>query len=335
MVELTNRRWGRRARDIGAAYDCLWRLPVYNRAVIDDLTDIPVFVAVVEAGRFRCRRSAAASLAFGRREGDRARLETRLDVRLFHRTTRTQNLTEDGQAFHEHCQKALDLLRAGQAMMESGRKTAGGRLRVSMPVLFGRLCVAPLLTRLTALHPALELDLNFSDRPVDLLEDGFDLAVRNGPLGNGAGLMARRVAHEHTKIFASPTYIQRHGEPKTAADLLSHRAVTYGRHGRVQPWLLAPDGAQPGRFTPPTRLRFDDLDAIADAAVAGFGLAWLPLWLVQARLQAGTLVPVLDAMPPRVSDVHVVWPETPYLATRVRLAIDALAAGLPAMTSGY
>ncbi len=298
----------------------------------DDLTDIPTFVTVVEAGGFSAaaRRLNVSRSAVGKAV---ARIEARLGVRLFHRTTRSQNLTEDGQAFYEHCQRALDVLRAGTAMLDSRRKTSAGRLRVSMPVLFGRLCVAPLLTQLAALHPDLELDLSFSDRFADLIEDGFDLAVRNGPLGNGAGLMARRVAHEHTAVFAAPAYIERHGEPKTLADLARHQAVTYNRNGRVQAWRFPRDGVPPQEVTPPTRLRFDDLDAIADATVAGFGLAWLPHWLASARVRAGGLVRVLGGVPALVTDVHAVWPETPHLATRVRAAINALAAGLPALTT--
>lgn len=310
----------------------MWFLAVYNLVMADNFTDIPTFVAVVEMGGFSAaaRRLNLSRSAVGKAV---ARLEARLGVRLFHRTTRSQSLTEDGQAFHEHCQHALKALRAGTAMLDSGRKTAAGKLRVSMPVLFGRLCVAPLLTQLAALHPKLELELNFSDRLADLAEDGFDLAIRNGPLGDGAGLMARRIAHERTMIFAAPSYIEQHGEPETLADLFRHQAVTYSRNGRVQTWLFPQHGAPPQEVTPPTRLRFDDLDAIADAAVAGFGLARLPHWLANARVRAGELVHVLDGLPALVTDVHAIWPETPYLATRVRVAINALAAGLPALTT--
>ena len=318
--------------DIDAEWACLWFLVVYNLPMPDDFTDIPTFVAVVEAGGFStaARRLNISRSAVGKAV---ARLEAGLRVRLFHRTTRSQSLTEDGQAFYEHCQRALEALRAGKAMLDSGRKTAAGKLHVSMPVLFGRLCVAPLLTQLATLHPKLELELNFSDRLANLVEDGFDLAIRNGPLGDGAGLMARRIAHERTMIFAAPSYIKEQGEPDTLADLLRHQAVTYSRNGRVQTWLFPQDGAAPQQVTPPTRLRFDDLDAIADAAVAGFGLAWLPDWLASARVRAGELVKVLDSLPALVTDVHAIWPETPHLATRVRVAIDALAAGLPALTT--
>ncbi len=298
----------------------------------DSFADVPVFVAVVEAAGFSvaARRLNLSRSAVGKAV---ARLEGRLGARLFHRTTRSQSLTEDGQAFYERCQRALDELRAGKALLESGRTTASGKLRVSMPVLFGRLCIAPVLTRLAAEHPDLDLDLGFSDRLADLIEDGYDLAVRMGPLGAGAGLKRRRIAHERMTVFASPDYLSRHGAPAALADLAHHRAVTYGRNGRVRTWLFPRDGAPPQEATPPTRLRFDDLDAIADAAAAGFGLAWLPHWLVRDRLRSGELVPVLADLPALVSDIHAIWPEAPYLPTRVRLAIDALAAAVPGLTA--
>ena len=146
------------------------------------------FVAAVETGSFAAAaerlhvtRSAVAKTI--------ARMEARLNVRLLHRTTRSLALTEDGQGYYEHCLRAVEELRAGESALESGRREAAGRLRVSVPMLFGKRCVAPVLARLAAEHPRLELDLSFSDRQVDLIEDGFDLAIRNGEIGDGTGLM--------------------------------------------------------------------------------------------------------------------------------------------------
>ncbi len=299
----------------------------------DAFDDVPTFVTVVEAGGFS---AAARRLGLSRSAVSKAvaRLEARLGVRLFQRTTRSQSLTEDGLAFHERCKRAVDELRAGAALLDSGRKTVSGKLRVSMPVLFGRLCVAPVLTRLAAFHPDLGLDLNFSDRPVDLIEDGFDLAVRNGPLGDASGVMSRRVARERTLVYASPSYIEQHGAPAMLGELTRHVAVTYARGGHLQRWRFPREGAPPADIMPPTRLRFDDLGAIADAAAAGFGLAWLPSWLVRAQVSSGALVHVLAHAPALVSDCHAIWPQTPHLPLRVRAAIDALAAELPGLGAG-
>ena len=188
----------------------------------DRLTGVSVFVEAVEAGGFS---AAAARLNLSRSAVGKtiARLEMRLGARLFHRTTRNQNLTEDGQAFYERCMRALDEIRMGEAMLDSGRREIAGRLRVSMPVLFGRRCVAPVLTELARQHPKLELDLDFSDRRVDLLEDGFDLAVRNGALGEGAGLMARRISYQRMTVCAAPAYLGARGSPRTPEELSLRR----------------------------------------------------------------------------------------------------------------
>jgi len=295
----------------------------------EDLSGIAALVAAVEAGSFAAAaerlhltRSAVAKSV--------ARIEARLGVRLFHRTTRRLSLTEDGQAYYERCARALEELRTGAAVLESGRHEVAGRLRVTMPVLFGRCCVMPILARLAAEHPRLELDLGFSDRTVDLVEDGFDLAVRNGAIGDGTGLMARRVGTHTMSIVGAPSYLAAHGQPRTLDDLAAHRAILYGRTGRTLGWRFPVAGAAPVVVTPPSRLRFDDLESIADAAVAGHGLAWLPCWLIRERVRAGALACVLSEIPSISFESHALWVQTPHLPLRLRLAIDALAAGLPA-----
>ncbi|WP_216850820.1 LysR substrate-binding domain-containing protein [Acidisphaera sp. L21] len=209
--------------------------------------------------------------------------------------------------------------------METGRKTASGTLRVSMPLLFGRVCAAPVLMRLATQHATLELQLEFSDRVVNLVEDGFDLAVRNGPLGNAAGLMKRKIMQEQTIICAAPSYIDRCGLPENLDDLRHHNAITYARRGRIQAWLFPQPDTSLLEVIPPTRMRFDDLGAIVDAALSGYGLAWLPSWLIADRLRLGVLRQVLPALPSLVTDIHAVWPRAPTLPFRVRAAIDALA----------
>ncbi len=294
----------------------------------DMLAEVPIFVAAVEAGGF-----AVAGLklnltrsAVGRAVG---RLEGRLGVRLLHRTTRSLALTPDGEAFFEHCRRGLDALQAGIASLESGRGEVTGRLRVSMPVLFGRRCVAPILIRLLAHHPKLELDLNFNDRLVEVVEDGFDLVVRNGALQNWPGLAGRRIAHQRMRVCASPAYLAAAGRPGGLADLSRHRTVLYGRPNRVRSWLFPRGEGPPEEIVPPSRMRLDDLGTIRDAAVEGHGLAWLPNWLIRDDVAAGRLATVLDHLPAHVFDSHALWPQSPHLPRRVRLAIDALAAALP------
>lgn len=158
----------------------------------DTLKDIPVFVASVEAGSFA---QAAVRLHLSRSAVGKsiARLEERLGVRLFHRTTRSQRLTDNGALFYERCLRALEEIRGAESQLETGKHQVSGRLRVAVPVLFGRQCIAPLLIELAQEHPGLELEMSFSDRVVDLVEEGFDMAVRNGTLADSAVLVARRL----------------------------------------------------------------------------------------------------------------------------------------------
>ena len=191
---------------------------------MEQLKGISIFVQTAEAGGFS---AAAERLHLTRSAVSKtiARLEQRLGVRLFNRTTRTQSLTDEGRFFYERCLRAIEEIRIGEAQLESGRREVRGRLRVSMPVLFGRQCAAPILTRLLDDHPDLELDFSFSDRIVDLLEDGFDLAVRNGPLKDNPDLMARAIAGQSMTVCASPAYLEKYGAPQTLEELAPQQAI--------------------------------------------------------------------------------------------------------------
>jgi DNA-binding transcriptional LysR family regulator len=294
---------------------------------MSDMTDlfdeIPTFVAVVEAGGFA---AAARHLNLSRSAVGKAvaRLEARLGAQLLQRTTRHVALTEDGHAFYEHCQRALAELRAGRFLLDQGRRDVGGVLRVSMPVLYGRLRVAPVLARLALEHQSLALELDFRDGLIDLTRDKFDLAVRMGPLHDIAGLIAVRIGEERTLLCASPSYLERHGHPEHPDRLEGHVAITYARDGRTQPWSFPRAGEPPLVARPQSRFRLDDLGAIMDASLAGIGLAWLPDWLVDDALRRGALLPVLPLMPPAIGPIHAVWPAAGYPPLRVRAAIDAL-----------
>ncbi|MDX0442175.1 LysR family transcriptional regulator [Sinorhizobium medicae] len=295
---------------------------------MERFTGISVFVEVADAGGFS---AAAARLNLTRSAVGKtvSRLEQRLGVRLFNRTTRTQNLTEEGQLFYESCQKALGEIKTAESLLESGRREIRGRLRISMPVLFGRQCVAPLLRDLLQAHPHLEFDLSLNDRVIDLLDEGFDLAVRNAPLGNGAGLMMRTVAEQRMTVCASPAYLEARGMPKKVAELAAHEGVVYCRGGEPRSWTFPAEGKAAEAVLPQARLRLDDLAAIADAAAAGFGLAWLPCWLVRERVQKGELVRVLTDRPGLIFKAHAVWPQTQHVLPKLRVVIDKLANALP------
>lgn len=298
----------------------------------DRLSGVLTFVQAVEAGSFAlaAQRMGLSRSAIGK---SIARLEERLGTRLFQRTTRRQSLTDDGQAFYERCVRALAELEAAEAALDSGRREPTGRLRVSMPVLFGRHYAAPLLWELTREHPGLELEISFNDRVQDLIEEGFDLAVRIGPLDDLAGLTARKLGVLEMVVCASPAYVAKHGRPKTLDELKHHEGIIYGRNGFTKQWAF-PDGQGGMRHVPvPSRLRLDDLETIADAAVQGAGLAWLPCWLIGERLRKKQLTLVLQDLPRHGNEVFAVWPQNKHLPSKVRTAIDVLAARLPGRLS--
>ncbi len=297
---------------------------------MERLGGISIFVEAVDAGGFS---AAAERLNLSRSAVGKtiAKLEQRLGVRLFHRTTRTQSLTAEGQLYYESCLRAVGEIRAGEALLESGKQEIRGRLRISLPVVFGRQCVMPLLSELLGQHPLLELDVNFSDRRVDLVEDGFDLAIRTGPLPDEPDVMARKVADQPMTVCASPAYLQRHGTPRSIDDLLHHQAILYRRSSDALSWSFPVKGAVPRQVTPPARLKLDDLTSIADAAADGFGLAWLPCWLVRSHIDSGRLVRILTDVPALSFAAHVVWPRTQYMPPKLRLMIDTLADRLAPM----
>lgn len=296
---------------------------------MDRLESMAVFVRAVDLGSF-----AAAAVALdlsGPMVGKHVRfLEERLGVRLINRTTRRQSLTDFGRAYYERCRVVLAEAEAADALAADQFSEPRGKLRVTMPAHFGRHCVTPVLLKLARQYPMLELELSLSDRFADLAEDGFDLAIRTGDLDDKAGVIARRVARQDMVVCAAPSYVKSHGEPRRIEDLADHQAIVYRRLGQVvQPWLFPREEQAAQEIMPVGRLRLDDLDAIADATVEGMGLAWLPWWLVRERIRAGALAALLPDQPRYPYDCHALWLQTPHLPLKVRLAVDALAAGLP------
>jgi DNA-binding transcriptional LysR family regulator len=292
------------------------------------LNGIAVFVQVVEAGSFA---QAGERLGLSRSAVGKAiaRLEDRLGTRLFHRTTRAQSLTDDGQLFHERCVRALAELGEAQAELESGRRAPVGRLRVSMPVLFGRRCVAPVLLELARQHAGLSLELSFDDRPVDLVGEGFDLAVRFGPVPEQGELVARPIGTDVRMLCAAPAYLAAHGRPRRIADLAGHHGLLYARGGMVKPWAFLDARGEVVHAAVQSRVRMDDLQALMDAALAGAGVVGLPVWLAADALRGGALVRVLPREAIAHQPIHLVWPKQRHLPCRMRTAIDLLVERIP------
>ncbi|TNV21160.1 LysR family transcriptional regulator [Buttiauxella sp. B2] len=294
----------------------------------EQLKGISVFVTAVEAGNFSL---AASRLHLSRSAVGKtiSQLEQRLGVRLFQRTTRSLALTDDGALFYEHCLRALEEIQTAEALLDSGKQTVRGRLRVSMPMLYGRMCIAPLLTEFASQHPELKMELLFSDRVSDLIEDGLDLVIRNGKLPDSSGLIARRIGSHRMMICASPDYLARRGEPQTIDSLSQHEVINYINAGVTHRWVIPQDNGKTIEFVPKSRLLMDELQSISAAAISGFGIALLPCWLIGEELQNGKLVRILRGYRENVYETHALWLQTPHLPLKVRLAVDMLVSRLP------
>ncbi|AQS40886.1 MAG: Transcriptional regulator (precursor) [Candidatus Tokpelaia hoelldobleri] len=294
-----------------------------------DLNAIPVFLAVAETGNFT---AAAQKLHLTRSAVSKtiARLEAQLGVVLFLRTTRSQSLSDEGAVFYEHCRQAMAQINTAETLLDSGKLQAQGRLRISVPVLFGQHCIAPLLTDFVLAQPQLMLDMAFSDRVMDLVEEGFDLAIRVGTLPDSSSLTARKLGVHRMLLCASPAYLARAGQPETIAALEEHATLAYRQAGLVQKWSLDEAQGQPVFFRPQEKIVMDDFQALANAALAGQGISWLPHYLIGEKLNNGELVEILPQANTMQFPVHAIWPHTTHVPLKTRLAVDLLAKALPA-----
>jgi DNA-binding transcriptional LysR family regulator len=283
------------------------------------LADLETFVAVVEAGSF-----TQAASRMGRSKAGVSRqikqLEARLGAQLLHRTTRSLSLTEAGSTLYERSAPALaDLHDAESAAIEHQVKPQG-KLRVSMPVAFGRYIAAGPLLELAELYPSLEIDLSLSDRFVDLVGGGFDLAVRIGDLSDSS-LIARRAGSTRRMVCASPSYLEGRPDISEPADLLQHDCLLYSQQATGSAWRFA--GGQTVNVR--GRIRSDSGEALHIAAVKGKGVAWLPDFYIRHDLDAGRLVTLLDGFESEPLGIWLLYPHRRHLSLKVRIAVDHLA----------
>jgi DNA-binding transcriptional LysR family regulator len=292
------------------------------RQDIATLPGIAVFVAAGRAGSFTAAADAVGvtKSAIGK---SIARLERRLGVKLFHRTTRITRLTTDGEAYFSACARALDEIEAAEEALTSANKIISGQLRVNMPVAFGRQVLLPLLLQMSRPHPSLTLSLTFTDATIDPLQEDVDLVIRFGALPDTSHLVARRLVSQDRVICAAPSYLDRRGEPATLDDLQSHMAIVGSRNGPPLHWVVLEAGME-RRFTPAQAHQMSDGQAMVDAAVAGLGLCQAPASLVREHLRAGRLTPVLQAYAAAPVEVHALWPKTVQLSPKVRYVVDQL-----------
>jgi DNA-binding transcriptional LysR family regulator len=289
---------------------------------MDRLTAMATFRRVVEAGSLSAA-ARAAGVPKSAVSKQLAALEAHLGARLLNRTTRNLSLTEVGRAYLERCRLILEEVEEAEALTASLQGEPRGTLRVNAPMSFGFLHLAPALPDFVARHPGVEVDLVMNDRRVDLIDEGFDLAVRIGPLADSS-LIARRLGTYRMVVCGSPTYLARRGVPRTLDDLAAHDCLRYVSGDGSDAWPFAtPDG---GRTSLRVRgpLRANNGDALRAAARGGLGLTQLPTFLLADDLASGALVLVLEEFEPAPLPVHAIYPHNRHLSGKVRAFVDFL-----------
>ncbi|MXN73368.1 LysR family transcriptional regulator [Burkholderia sp. 4701] len=289
--------------------------------LIDDLPSLDTFARIVSAGSL----SAAArelDLSLSVVSKRLAQLEARLGVRLLHRTTRQQTLTDEGALFHAQVLRILAEIDQAEALMQDRRGTVSGVLRVTAPGELGRLRIAPLVAEFQRRHPQVTVQLLLTDTIVDLLAHEIDVAVRIGSLADSS-MIARELAPNRRVLCASPAYVAEHGAPAHPGELRRHRCIVLGEQARAEWRFDAADGADGAiGIEVSAALLTNDGGAARMLALEGAGIALKSIWDVGPDLDAGRLVRILPGYAAPAAPLHAVYPGGRHLALRVRTFID-------------
>jgi DNA-binding transcriptional LysR family regulator len=288
---------------------------------MDRFEEMRVFAAVVDAGSF-----VGASLALDMSKAAVSRhvaeLESRLGVRLLHRTTRKLSLTPEGEVFHVRCRELLGSVDEAEAEITSRSGEGSGVLRVNVPVSFGLLHLAPLWVEFMARHPKVTLDVTLADRVVDLVEEGFDMAVRIARLPSSS-LVSRPLTSTRLVLCASPAYLRKRGQPTHPSELVGHDVLAYSLFSMGDQWeFTGSEGVISVKVAP--RMRTNSGDTCRVAALRNQGVVLQPTFLVGPDLLAGTLVEVMPAWRSVELGVSAVYPSRKFVSPKVRLMIEFL-----------
>lgn len=290
---------------------------------MDRIDDMALFVAAVDSGSLSgAARETGISLSTVSRRF--TALEERLKARLLIRSTRMLALTDVGQRYYATAKRLLAELDEMESSLTAHASTAVGRLHVTGPTLFGRVHLLPLLSRFLVQHPRVSLDVSLMDRPVNIVEEGIDLAVVVGELVNSS-LIARKLGDIRWVVSASPAYLARRGCPAGLDDLARHDCLVYSQQSGADEWRLA-QGRKPLRMRVPVRVRSNTLDGVVSAAVEGAGLVHAPAWAIAEHVAAGRLRIVLRSYEPPPRPIHAVFTHNRLLATKVRSLLDFMVA---------
>jgi DNA-binding transcriptional LysR family regulator len=290
-----------------------------------DLNDIVVFTKVVETKSFT---GAAEQLGLPKSTVSRklAQLEERLGVRLVQRTTRKLALTDIGEAYYERCSRIVADVAAAEQLVTDMQATPRGRLRVTAPVDISSAYLGDIVAAFIANHPEVNVEVEATDRVVDLIEEGYDLAVRFGPMPEST-LIAVRLCGIMGLLCAAPSYLSRRGTPKTVEELDEHERVLFTPGSRNQTWTLVHGDAM-YEFGRPAHFASNNFGAVRDVVLSGGGLAVLSDFMVASDIKHGLLVHVLPEWSSRTNDVHAVYPARQNLPPRLSLFLEHLVKSL-------
>lgn len=292
---------------------------------MDKYQEMRVFTAVVEASSFV---AAADSLGMSKAAVSRyvSELEQRLGVRLLHRTTRRLSLTPEGEVFLSRCRDILSSIEASEAEISTRSLSVSGLLKVSVPVSFGIRHLAPLWPEFLALHPQLKLDVQLADSVIDLVDEGFDMAIRIGRLSDSS-LVSRQIAATRLVLCAAPQYLEHRGNPQHPSELAGHDVLGYSLLATGYQWHFnGPDGPVSVKVRP--RLWSNNGDSCIAACVQGAGIQLQPTFLIAEELRRGELVEILPQFQAVTLGIYAVYPTRKFVLPKVRALVEFLDARL-------
>jgi DNA-binding transcriptional LysR family regulator len=287
--------------------------------LVESISDLMVFTRAVKGGSLSAAgRELGISLAVASKRLQR--LEEQLGVRLLHRSTRQLSLTDEGAEYYHYCVRILAELEEGEERVTRGSKEPKGNLKVTVPAAFGRLHVAPLVPEFLKRYPAIKLNLHLTDSIVDIIDQGYDLAVRIGELKDSS-LVAKAIGRDRRVVVATPSYLARYGAPQSPLELSGHNALLFAG---TDLWnFTAPDGEQLS-VKVSGNLDTNNCDALREAIYADLGLAMRPLWDVWQDLRSGRLVRLLSSYTAPSYPINAVYPSRRLLPKKTRIFIDQL-----------
>lgn len=284
--------------------------------------NMSVFIRVVESGSISgaADRLGVAKSAVSRRLKE---LEEHLGVELFHRTTRKMNLTDTGKTFYHQSVRILDDVLEAELSTSQAHGELQGSLKVALPLSFGLMHLAPAINEFLLSHPQVEFDLDFSDREVDLMQEGFDLAIRIADLPDSS-LIARRLAPIQSIMCASPAYLEQMGIPQLPDELIDHQCLVYSLLRDFEYWHLTDSKGNVIKTKIRPYLKASTGEFLRDVAVEGRGIVLIPTFIAYKEIERGTLVPLLEDYKTPQINAYAIYPQTRHLSQRVRAFVDIL-----------